>query len=181
MVTFDTVMSEKDFRSLTYFTLFSKHSWVPGMMILGMALALLVVVNYFLGPWTPTALLLAVAIGYIVLILGLLGLTERHINQAILKQTVPIGVRQRISVDRTGMDCALPGTDKKKKYLWENVEQIYETPEYFVIYIGARGAFVFNKGTIGNMNSLKFHKLLCSLNLTKYNDRTEKKHILRRM
>ena len=115
------------------------------------------------------------------LILGLLGLTERRINQAILKQTVPIGVRQRISVDRTGMDCALPGTDKKKKYLWENVEQIYETPEYFVIYIGARGAFVFNKGTIGNMNSLKFHKLLCSLKLTKYNDRTEKKHILRRM
>lgn len=71
------------------------------------------------------------------LILGLLGLTERRINQAILKQTVPIGVQQRISVDRTGMDCALPGTDKKKKYLWENVEQIYETPEYFVIYIGS--------------------------------------------
>jgi len=45
VVEFDTTMSEQDFRSLVYYTSLGKHTWVPGMLILGMAIALTVGLN----------------------------------------------------------------------------------------------------------------------------------------
>ena len=178
VVEFDTTMSEQDFRSLVYYTSLGKHTWVPGMLILGMGIALMVVVTSLLNVWSPALLLELSSAAYVVLVLLLLFFTDRSVTKSIAQKKVPVGVRYHIRADLTAMTCSLPETGKQRKYPWKDMAQMYETPEYFIFYIQGRNAFIFNKQSMGSQSAERLHTLMKKLNTIKYNDRTKKKSLI---
>ena len=178
MTEFDSSMSEQDFRSLVYFTSFSKHAWVPGMLVIGMAFSLTVIFTYLLHVWVPSKLLVFSAFSSALIVIFLFVSTEIKVARAISERSVPIDIPYHITANSCSMTCTILESGRQKNYPWETIGQIYETHEHFIIYLSSRNAFIFNKKCIDPKRVQEFHQILKSQNASKYHDLRGKKFLL---
>lgn len=177
MTEFDSKMSEQDFRSLVYFTSFSKHVWVPGMLVIGMAFSLTVIITYLFRVWVPSPLLVFSAFAYALIVILLLVSTERKISQAVAERSVPIDVPYHIAADPQALTCTALESGRQKSYPWEKIVQSYESQEHFILYLSSRNAFIFSKRSMGAEQEQEFHRILKSSSAGKYHDMRQKRFL----
>lgn len=126
-VHFNSNFTLDDYKKVSYFNAFGRKPLVPILCIALLLIGIVCLIPNSLWGFSP--LIGAICILYPI---GLVGFTAYRIQKTITGRKLPASSQQNITIDENGFICVKQ--ENRTSYTWNDVVEIYETSDYFVVY-----------------------------------------------
>lgn len=147
---FNTIVSEKDYRTIVYFDIFLKNRiYVVSMILAGILLIAAFILHIFnmieLNKFYFYYLFI-----FGLLILGGVLLAERMIKVFIKSYRVSIGASQNVQINDKNIQLRIGENEEVSIFEWNKLYKVYEIRKYFIFYINAQQTIIVSKKNITN-------------------------------
>lgn len=155
---FNTIVSEKDYRTIVYFDIFLKNRLFVISLIIG---SIIFVTAFILKSFNIIELnkyYFYYLFAFIILILGAVLIAEKMIKKFIKSDKVSIGAKQNITINEERIDLRI-GTDGSFSTLkWNTLYKAFEIKKHFIFYINTQQAIIVSKENISSddLNKLRY-------------------------